>query len=180
MIHIEKWHPQRPLSAVYYDGEKELHFVKRFLCEVTSDKRTSFISETEGSYLDVVSTAYRPNVRIIYNKLLKETKNLPDNEVNLADFIDIKGMKAQGNQLTKLKVKEIVLTHSIEGDNEPWPEDIVNEEEMIDDEVEGAEADLETEDSDVPPKDESSGESGGTTVEWDFTKKDEDDQMTLF
>ena len=119
MIHIEKWHPHRPLSAVYYDGEKELHFVKRFLCEVTSDKKTSFISESEGSYLDVVSTAYRPNVKIIYNKLLKETKNLPDNEVNLADFIDVKGMKAQGNQLTKLKVKEIVLTHSIEGEEEP-------------------------------------------------------------
>lgn len=171
MIHIEKWHPDRPLSAVYYDGEKELHFVKRFLCEVTSDKRTLFISESEGSYLDVVSTAYRPNVRIVYNKLLKETKNLPDNEVNLADFIDVKGMKAQGNQLTKLKVKEIVLTHSIEGE-EPWPDE--QEAEMVE-EVENEAEDTENDDN------AESGESAdGTTVEWDFTKKDEDDQMTLF
>ncbi len=166
MVHIEKWYPERPLSAVYYDGEKELHFVKRFLCEVTSDKKVSFISETEGSYLDVVSTAFKPQIRIIYNKLLKETKNLPDNIVSITDFIDVKGMKAQGNQLTKLKVKEVVLTHQIEGD-EPWPEDeAIEVTESIDNEVDG-------EETDTP--------SDGTTVEWDFTKsKDDEDQMTLF
>ena len=122
MIHIEKWHPERAISAVYFDAEKELHFVKRFLCEVTSDKKVSFISEAEGSYLDAVSTAYKPVVRVIYNKLLKETKNLADTIIQLDDFIEIKGMKAQGNQVTKMKVKEIVLEHSIEGEEEPWPE----------------------------------------------------------
>lgn len=161
MIHIEKWVPSRPLSTVYFDAEKDMHFVKRFLCEVTSDKKVSFISESEGSYMDVVSTAYQPNIKIVYNKLLKETKNLPDNEVQLADFIDVKGMKAQGNQLTKLKVKEIVLTHPVEG-TEPWPEDVV---ETIDDELE---------------EEESADDSDDTTVEWDLTKNDDDDQMTLF
>src|SRR5690606_18403940 len=64
LIHIEKWHPERPIAAVYYDPEKELHFVKRFLVEVKSDKKTSFISEEEGAYLDVVSTAYEPKIKI--------------------------------------------------------------------------------------------------------------------
>ena len=172
MMHIEKWHPDRPISAVYYDAEKDLHYVKRFLCEVTSDKKVSFISEGEGSYMDVVSTAYRPNVRIVYNKLLKETKNLPDNEVNIADFIEVKGMKAQGNQLTKLKVKEIVLTHEIEGE-EPWPEDV---------HVEGPETD-DASDAVIDTEDGEEG-SDGTTIEWDLTKKPEDDdedgQITLF
>ena len=167
MIHIEKWQPDHPISAVYFDAEKELHFVKRFLCEVTSDKRVSFISESEGSYLDCVSTAYRPMAKVVYNKLLKETKNLPDWEVNLADFIDVKGMKAQGNQLTKLKVKEVNLLHSIEGE-EPWPEEDeenaialtdANEEALIDEEIEG---------------------DNETTIEWDLSKKDEDDQGKLF
>ncbi|MFO0495273.1 MAG: DNA gyrase/topoisomerase IV subunit A [Flavobacteriia bacterium] len=167
MIHIEKWHPHRALSTVYYDSDKDLHFVKRFLCEVTSDKKVSFISEGEGSYMDVVSTAYRPLIRIIYNKLLKETKNLPDNELQIADFIDVKGMKAQGNQLTKLKVKEIVLTHAIEGE-EPWPEDEISVEPELD-----AEEGVEDEDTD--------NEGDGSTIEWDLTKKDEDeDQMKLF
>ena len=81
-------------------------------------------------------------VRIVYNKLLKETKNLPDNEVALAGFIDVKGMKAQGNQLTKLKVKEVVLTHPIEG-SEPWPD-----EEPLELEIESADEDGEQEDKD--------------------------------
>ena len=158
MVHIEKWHPNRPISTVYYDAEKEIHFVKRFLCEVTTDKKVLFISESEGYYMDVVSTAYRPEAKIIYNKLLRETKNLPDNLINLADHIEVKGMKAQGNQVTKLKIKEIVLTHPIEG-IEPWPED-AQEENPVD------------EDTEVSDDDEN-------TMEWDLSNGD-DDQPTLF
>lgn len=159
MVHIEKWHPDRPISTVYYDAEKEIHFVKRFLCEVTMDKKVLFISESEGSYMDVVSTAYRPEAKIVYNKLLRETKNLPDNLINLADHIEVKGMKAQGNQVTKLKIKEIVLTHPIEG-TEPWPEDVKIEE------IE----------SDEEDNDDSDDEN---TMEWDLSNGD-DDQPTLF
>ncbi len=151
MVHIEKWIPRRPISAVYYDAEKEMHYVKRFLCEVTSDKKVSFISEAEGSFLDVVSTSYRPEVRVVFNKLLKETKNLPDNIFNIADMIDVKGLKAQGNQVTKFKVKEITLNHEIDG-GEPWPEDAA----VI---VEGGETAEEA-----------------LTVEWDLDKKDDDDE----
>ncbi|MBL4863141.1 MAG: DNA gyrase/topoisomerase IV subunit A, partial [Crocinitomicaceae bacterium] len=121
MMHIEKWHTERPLSVVYFDGDKDIHYCKRFLCETITGKKVTFISESEGSYLDLVSTAYQPKARIIYNKLLKATKNLPDTELNLAEFIDVKGMKAQGNQMTKLRVKEIILDHAVEGE-EPWPE----------------------------------------------------------
>ncbi|MFA7273979.1 MAG: DNA gyrase/topoisomerase IV subunit A [Crocinitomicaceae bacterium] len=163
MIHVEKWHADRPISAVYFDGEKEMHFVKRFLCEVTTDKKVSFITESDGSYLDVVTTAYKPKAKIVYNKLLKETKNLPDNEVDLEAFIDVKGMKAQGNQLTKLKVKEVVLTHPIEGE-EPWPEPEKAIEVEVSDDMEG--------------DDESSDD---TTMEWDIKNgDDDDDQPTLF
>ena len=151
MIHIEKWIPRRPISAVYYDAEKEMHYVKRFLCEVTSDKKVSFISEAEGSFLDVVSTSYRPEVRVVFNKLLKETKNLPDNVFNIADMIDVKGLKAQGNQVTKFKVKEITLNHEIDG-GEPWPEDAA----VV---VEGGE-----------------GTEEALTVEWDLEKKDDEDE----
>jgi topoisomerase-4 subunit A len=163
MLHIEKWIQDRPITTVYFDAEKDMHFVKRFLCEVTSDKRVSFISESSGSYMDLVSTAYRPEAKIVYNKLLKETKNLPDNVVNLADMIDVKGMKAQGNQMTKLKVKEILLTHAIDEGKEPWPKDDVVDIESEENEI------IDPEDADSP------------TMEWDLTKKEEDeDQMKLF
>ncbi|MBI2257529.1 MAG: DNA gyrase/topoisomerase IV subunit A [Flavobacteriia bacterium] len=159
LIHIEKWISKRPITCVYYDAEKDLHFVKRFYCEITTDKRVNFISESDGSYLDLVSTSFRPEARIVYNKQLKETKNLPDNVVNLADMIEIKGLKAQGNQMTKLKVKEIVLTHDIDG-GEAWP----IEEKTIDSNDESIE--LQT-----------------NEIEWDLSKnKDdsEDNQLELF
>jgi topoisomerase-4 subunit A len=175
MIHIEKWIPERPISTIYYDADKEMHYVKRFLCEVLSDKRVSFITEAEGSTMSVVSTSYRPEAKIVYNKLLRETKNLPDNIVNIADIIEVKGMKAQGNQLTKLKVKEIVLTHPIDG-GEPWPEDVkkvvvdVDEELENEDEVEGDEA--------------SETNSDSNTIEWEIKPKKEkgsdDSQINLF
>jgi len=155
MIHIEKWHPNRPISAIYYDAEKEIHYLKRFLCEVTTDKKVSFISESEGSHLDVVSTAYKPKARVVFNKLLKETKNLPDSLLEIEELIDIKGMKAQGNQVTKMKVKEIVLEHPIEGD-EPWPED---------------------EKSEQPESGGENDDDEGNTMEWDMT---DDDQPKLF
>jgi topoisomerase-4 subunit A len=168
MVHIEKWIQDRPISTVYFDAEKEMHYVKRFTCEVLSDKRVSFISESAGSYMDIVSTAYRPEAKIVYNKLLKETKNLPDNMVNLADLIDVKGMKAQGNQMTKLKVKEIVLTHPIDESPEPWPDQKVSTEtgEGVDTEI------LEEDDAGPTP-----------SMEWDLTKKEEEDnqdQIKLF
>ena len=160
MMHIEKWVQEKLITTVYLDGEKDLHYVKRFLCEVTTDKRVLFISESTGSYMDLVSTAYRPEARIVYNKLLKETKNLPDNIVNLADMIDLKGMKAQGNQMTKLKVKEIVLTHAIDESPEPWP-------------AQQLEAD------DIPVE-ELVGEDTAT-MEWDITDDgDKDDNPKLF
>ncbi|MFM8595816.1 MAG: DNA gyrase/topoisomerase IV subunit A [Flavobacteriales bacterium] len=161
MIHIEKWVPDRPISTVYFDAEKELHYVKRFTCEVTQDKRVSFISEAPGSYMDLVSTAYRPEAKIVFNKLLKETKNLPDQVLNLADLIDVKGMKAQGNQMTKMKVKEIVLTHPIDEGKEPWPNE---QPEEITEELDPIE------DAETP------------SMEWDLTKKEDDnpDQIPLF
>ncbi|MFM7596288.1 MAG: DNA gyrase/topoisomerase IV subunit A [Flavobacteriales bacterium] len=166
MVHLEKWNPQRPISCVYFDAEKEINFVKRFTCEVMSDKRVSFISESEGSFLQVVSTAYRPEIRVVFNKQLKETKNLPDQVLNLADLIDVKGMKAQGNQVTKMKTKEIVLTHEIADGKEPWPADEVPFE------IEGNVF--------IDEDGEASEETIDGSVEWDFTKKDEDDQPTLF
>jgi topoisomerase-4 subunit A len=169
MVHIEKWIQDRPISTVYFDAEKEMHYVKRFVCEVQMDKRVSFISESAGSYMDIVSTAYRPEAKIVYNKLLKETKNLPDNVVNLADLIDVKGMKAQGNQMTKLKVKEIVLTHPIDESPEPWPELKVSTEAGED-----ADAEIIEEDDEAGPT---------PSMEWDLTKKEEEDnedQIKLF
>ena len=159
MVHIEKWNPDHPISVVYYDGQKELYYCKRFLCEVTADKKVLFISETDNSTMSFVSTAYKPQARIVYNKLLKTTKKLPDTVIQLADFIDVKGIKSQGNQMTKLKVKEVVLNVPEEGE-EQWPKIIIPEKTIV----------------------ESVDDEPSETMEWDVSKGDDEnsDQAKLF
>lgn len=105
MIVLEKWNPKKPISAIYFHGEKELFYVKRFLVE-NEEREESFLPEIEGSYLEVVSTDYRPMADLVFNK--PRGKEQPPNEpVDLDEFIAVKGISAQGNQLTKIKIKQI-------------------------------------------------------------------------
>ncbi|MDO4728663.1 MAG: DNA gyrase/topoisomerase IV subunit A [Bacteroidota bacterium] len=106
MIVIEKWKPQKPISAIYYDGEKERYYVKRFLIE-NENKEETFITEHEKSQLEVVSTDYIPMVEVVFAKVKGVQK---DNVVlNLEEFIAVKGIKALGNQLSADKIKQINL-----------------------------------------------------------------------
>jgi topoisomerase-4 subunit A len=107
MIVLEKWIPKKPISAIYYDGEKERYYVKRFLIE-NENKEEVFISEHQKSQLEIVSTDWLPRAEVVFGK--ERGKDQKENmEINLEEFIAIKGIKAQGNQLTTDKVKQINL-----------------------------------------------------------------------
>ncbi len=105
MIVLEKWNSKKPLSAIYWDGEKDRFYVKRFLIE-QGNKEDLFISEHQKSYLELVSTDWRPQVELEFSKPRgKEAK--PNLDIDLEGFIAIKGIKALGNQLTSEKIKNI-------------------------------------------------------------------------
>ena len=107
MILIEKWDPETVITCVYFEGEKKNYYVKRFKLEAT-DNKTSFISESEGSYLEIVSTNSDPSVVLTFvkpkNKEARETETIA-----LNDFIAVKGMKALGNRLSPHTIKNIDL-----------------------------------------------------------------------
>ena len=112
MVVLEKFNPKKPVSAIYWDASKQKYYVKRFLVE-PSDKKVSFISDKEGSYLEVVSTDYLPIAEIEFAK--ERNKEQRSNEqINFEEFISIKGLKAQGNSLSSYKVKAINLLSSLE------------------------------------------------------------------
>ncbi len=105
MIVLEKWIPNKPISAIYFNAEKRLFYVKRFLIE-NPDKEEAFIPDTDGTYLELVSTDYKPLIELVHVK--PRGKEQPENEqIPLADFIAIKGIQAQGNMLTKSALKQI-------------------------------------------------------------------------
>ena len=112
MIVLEKWVPKKPISAVYFDGVKEKYFLKRFLIE-NENKEELFISENKNSFLELISTDWKPVIELVYNKERNKDKK-ENNNINIDEFISVKGIKAQGNQLTSSKIKQINLLDSIE------------------------------------------------------------------
>lgn len=106
MIVLEKWKPKKPISAIYYDGEKERYFLKRFLVE-NEGKEESFITDHPNSQLEIVSTDYRPVAQLVFAKVKGVQKE--DLHIDVADFIAVKGFKALGNQLTTEKLRQVNL-----------------------------------------------------------------------
>jgi topoisomerase-4 subunit A len=98
---------------VYYEGEKEEWFVKRFLPEY-SKTATGFIGEHEQSKLWVAATLHHPHVRIRYNRRFKHTRDREDDILDLRGFISVKGVKALGNKLSSLPVTEVSLEPPVE------------------------------------------------------------------
>lgn len=152
MIILEKWNPQKPISVVHYVGDKERFYLKRFLIE-NPNKEELVIDEDPKSYLELVSTDWRPMLEIEFIKPRgKDPK--PNLEVNVEEFITVKGIKAIGNQLTPEKVKSINILNPLpyEEPEETRAEDM----EVVDEEQ------IDNDDSDID------------------TKNDGSDQTTLF
>ena len=110
MVVLEKWIPNKPISAIYFDGEKERYYLKRFLVE-TEGKEEYFITEHPNSQLEIVSTDYRPVAELVFNKIKGVQKE--NQVVDLEAFIAVKGFKALGNQLTADKLKQVNMLESL-------------------------------------------------------------------
>ena len=105
MLVLEKWDPNKPLSTIYFDGDKERYFGKRFLIEAP-DKEESFLKEGTKVQLEWFSTDWRPVCTMHYMKPRGEEAKAPAT-FSFEDFITPKGIKAMGNQLTADKLKRI-------------------------------------------------------------------------
>ena len=162
MIVLEKWIPEKPISAVYFDGEKEKYYVKRFMID-NPNKEELFITEHLKSQLEIVATDYRPIVEVVFSK-----RSIENMVIDLEDFIAVKGIKALGNQLTSEKIKMINLLDPLPYEP-PVVDDVeVNEEEIIHTDV--------TDEFDIDEQEE--------TIQPDKKKKKNDDdengQISLF
>ena len=131
MIVLEKWMPKKPLSVVYFDGKKQRFFVKRFLVE-NENKHEKFITEHKDSFLELISTDWKPVIKVVFNKIRNKTQK-PNQVIELEQFISIKGIKAIGNQLSSEKIKQINALDAIE--YEPPVEMPADEIEVFDEKI---------------------------------------------
>ena len=163
MIVLEKWNPQKPITAIYWDGAKDRYYGKRFLID-TPDKEETFISDHENSVLELVSTDWRPVVEMVFYK--QRGKDAKDNEIiSMEDFISLKGVSALGNTFYTEKLKGVNWMESL-----PYEEPVVEDKEKI--EMTGEE-EVTPEKSASQPTKKADGETGSDD-------DDSESQTTLF
>ena len=130
LICIEKWKPNKPITSVYFDREKQRYFIKRFLIESES-KEDRFIKA--GGEMIFLNTDWRPLIGVNFVKP-RDKDPIASMEINAEEFIAVKGFKALGNQLSKQKIKNIELIEALpyDDDNEKLAEEIeVNDQEEL-------------------------------------------------
>ena len=120
---LEKWKPEQPITCIYFDGEKGIYFIKRFLLENTTNVQHFMPSEHPKSFVEFVGTSDGCTAEIIFPKD-KSGKEKEPEIINIDEFIAVKGIKAIGNQFIKEKVKSINITIP-----EPLEEEIIEAEE---------------------------------------------------
>lgn len=103
LIAIEKFDPEKVVTAVYWEGEREQYNVKRFVPE-ESQKPVEFITDHDDSFLEFATTHPSPKAVLQFDR---RSHDQDDEEIELAEFISVKGVSAIGNRLTPNKVKTI-------------------------------------------------------------------------
>ena len=100
---IEKFHPGKVYSAIYWDAEQKFYYVKRFMIE-ESEKPQCFINEDPESKLYSLTEVEYPRFEIHFGGKHKDR----DNEIiEVAEFIGVKSYKAKGKRLTSFMVENI-------------------------------------------------------------------------
>lgn len=120
---VEKFIPDIVYSAVYFDGEKEFYYVKRFVFEL-SDKLQSFIGDHPDSRLIRLTQVEYPRLEIRFGG---KNKSRDPEIIEVAEFIGVKSFRARGKRISNYQVKQIEELEPLEK-----PEDIevaVNEQE---------------------------------------------------
>jgi topoisomerase-4 subunit A len=97
VLHIEKFNPNKVVTAVYLDKDKLQFNIKRFKVETTTLRSPfSCIKEGSGNYLAAVTTAIEPILVVNTGKGAQIRKA----KFKVSKIVDIMGWKAVGTKLT--------------------------------------------------------------------------------
>ncbi len=119
LMYAGRFKSKAPVSAVYFEGEKQWTMVKRFFIETTSTgQRFRFITEHKDSKLYWISLEEDPVVEYGYMSQRQKVTEV----LQAAEFIEVKGWKALGNKLINKKLISIKEPSLPEPDS-PWDGD---------------------------------------------------------
>ncbi len=124
LIHIEKYDPDKIMTAVYRDGKTGYVYLKRFQIEET-DKKTPFLNDHPQSQLVTFSLDYRPVLEVTFDAK-KNEKEIDSETIPAEDFIAVKGIRAKGKRITTFAIKNTQWLEPLPyeaGDENEEPED---------------------------------------------------------
>ena len=102
---LEKWNPDQPITCIYFDGEKQIYFIKRFLLDNNTNVQHFMPSDHPKSFVENIIVSNNATAEINFAKIKGVEKE--QEVINIDEFIAVKGIKAIGNQFIKDKVKSI-------------------------------------------------------------------------
>ena len=96
VIFIEKFNPEKIVSAVYADLDKKQFMVKRFKIETTTLKtKFLFIKEGDGNYVEAVTTAMEPVLAMQQGRGAQIRKG----KLKIAKMAEVTGYRTVGTKL---------------------------------------------------------------------------------
>jgi topoisomerase-4 subunit A len=111
---IEKFHPEKVVTAVYYEAKSKHFNVKRFMIESQTNKsRYNFTREGDGNYLELVTTQQEP---VVIVRTGKKKTELKEDIVPLHETVDVTGWKTIGSFLAGDDMKELTLLPEVGDD----------------------------------------------------------------
>jgi topoisomerase-4 subunit A len=117
VIYIEKFNPEKIVTAIYFDADKKQFNAKRFKIETqTLNNKFVFIKEGQGNYLELATTHSDPVVLLRTGK----KRNPDEEEVNLNEFVEVTGWRTVG---TRIAGDDLVSVELLSEDEDPSPED---------------------------------------------------------
>ncbi len=117
VIFIEKFNPEKIVTAVYADMDKKQFMVKRFKIETTTLKsKFLFIKEGEGNYVETVTTSEEPVLAMQQGRGAQVRKG----KIKINKITEVTGWRTVGAKLADYsKSTEMEWVKSKEEDNQP-------------------------------------------------------------
>ena len=132
---IEKWNPNKIWTAVLFDADNQGYpYIKRFTMEALK-KKQNFVGENPNSKLVILTDQVYPRIKVNFGGLDAYREPM---EIDVEEFIMVKGFKAKGKRITTCHIDSI---EELEPTKFPEPvedednseEDTASEEEVSED-----------------------------------------------
>jgi len=119
VLEIQKFHPEKIVTAVYLDKEKVQFNIKRFKIETTTlHNKFSFIKEGEGNYLEAVSTDEEPILAVQTGRGDQVRKA----KFKVIKMVEVMGWKAVGAKLVDFSKSVKMEWEKRKNDSKDQPE----------------------------------------------------------